>query len=65
MEKLQRLIELTNALVYYSQISTVKGVQPVEMPTHDAAWREAQQWLWDNCNIVEGKYILKQEAITT
>lgn len=57
-EKINRLIKLVSELVYYSEIHTVKGVQPVEMQSHDESWREAQKWLWDNCKSSEGEYFL-------
>lgn len=62
-EKFQRLIKLVEALVYYSQIHTVKGVRAANMDNHENTWREAQKWLWDNCDIIEGEYILKHKTI--
>jgi hypothetical protein len=46
-------IHNVQALVYYSQIHTVTGVQPVELPSHNDAWRVVQKWLWDNCKADE------------
>jgi hypothetical protein len=57
-QDLDRLIKLVSELVYYSQIYTVKGVIPVEMQSHEKSWREAQQWLWDNCESKDGEYYL-------
>lgn len=59
MDKMNRLIKLVSELVYYSQIHTVKGVRPANMQTHEQSWREAQQWLWDNCDGKDGEYTLK------
>jgi hypothetical protein len=49
--------QLIAALVYYSQIHTVKNVRPVEFPSHENTWRVVQQWLWDNCKRVNGEYV--------
>lgn len=57
-QDLNRLVKLVSELVYYSQIYTVKGVIPVEMQSHEKSWREAQQWLWDNCESKDGEYYL-------
>lgn len=59
--KINELIKSVEALVYYSQIYTVKGVQPVHMPDHETAWKNAQRWIWDNCTADEmGNYHLKE-----
>lgn len=59
--KVNELIKSVEALVYYSQIYTVKGVQPVHMPDHETAWKNAQRWIWDNCTADEmGNYHLKE-----
>lgn len=56
---INRLIKLVQELVYYSQIHTVTGV--ISDIPHDKVWREAQQWLWNNCKIIEGEYFLKED----
>lgn len=59
--KINELIKSVEALVYYSQIYTVKGVQPVHMPDHETAWKNAQRWIWDNCKADKmGNYHLKE-----
>lgn len=58
--RLQEMIPLLEALIYYSQISTVENVVAAGMPTHEDAWRKAQKWLYDNCDIIDGKYVLNQ-----
>jgi hypothetical protein len=61
-EKINELIKQVEALVYYSQIHTVKGVRAAHMPDHETAWRKAQQWLWDKCKADEmGNYALKEQ----
>ena len=60
MKQIEQLIPLVNALVYYSQIHTVTGVRAANMVDHETAWRKAQKWLWDNCNIVNGEYVLNK-----
>lgn len=57
--KFQRLIKLVDSLVYYSQIHTVNGVRPANMDSHEKTWREAQKWIWDNCENTGGEYYLK------
>lgn len=58
---INELIKSVEALVYYSQIYTVKGVQPAHMPDHETAWKNAQRWIWDNCKADEmGNYHLKE-----
>jgi hypothetical protein len=59
-EQLKEAYRVIEELVYYSQIHTVRGVQPVEMRTHDEAWRAGQKLLHDNNTVVNGKYKLKQ-----
>jgi hypothetical protein len=53
------------ALVYYSQIHTVEGVQPVEYPKHSEAWRAAQKWIWGNCKADENGVYKLMEATPT
>lgn len=61
--KINDLIKQVEALVYYSQIHTVRGVVAAGMPTHEEAWTKAQQWLWDNCKEDgNGNYILAPQT---
>jgi NTP pyrophosphatase (non-canonical NTP hydrolase) len=61
-QKLQEAIDLLEQLVYYSQIHTVSGVRPAGFDTHDEAWKKAQKFIRDNCEIVDGKYITKASS---
>jgi len=58
-KEFEKIIPVLNALVYYSQISTVQNVRPVGMDSHDEAWRKGQKWLWKNCDLINGQYRLK------
>lgn len=59
------ILEFLRPLIYYSQIHTVRGVQPVDMITHEEAWRKAQKWMNDNYDIVEsvgGNYRVPKQS---
>lgn len=64
--KVNELMPMVEAMVYYSQIHTVRGVRSAEMPTHEIAWKSAQRWLWDNCKANKlGNYTLKEGESNT
>ena len=60
--KLMEAIKHLLPLIYYSQIHTVTGVRPAEFDSHKDAWRKAQQFVWDNCEVKDGEYILKERS---
>lgn len=52
------IAQLIASLVYYSQIHEVKGVRPVEFPSHANTWRLVQKWIWKNAKRIEGEYYI-------